>query len=191
MDSPPGTSDFSISRTRAPAWEAERAASPPANPKPTTTTSKVSSNRIASVEVQVSRGLVLEDDESADGRRQIDQQPVVTQDVHGSAGFAQGVAGDAQVVAFQDVPAYPGQRRRDDAEAPVQRIAVGENQVAARRVEAPHAPARPGRQPGVTRVALGRLLGVGHAQYHPGKPDRAVGVVEPALLPQEGRRLML
>src|SRR5687767_4449853 len=101
MDSPPGTSDFSISRTRAPAWEAERAASPPANPKPTTTTSKVSSKRIAaSVEVQVSRGLVLEDDESADGRRQIDQQPVVPQDMHGGAGLAQGVAGDAQVVAL-------------------------------------------------------------------------------------------
>src|SRR5688572_23606990 len=184
MDSPPGTSDFSISSTRAPASEAERAASPPANPKPTTTTSKVSSKRIAvSVEVQVSRALVLEDDESADGRRQIDQQPVVAQDMHGGADLAQVIAGDAQVVALEDVPAYPGQRRRDDAQAPVQRIAVGENQVAARRVEAPHAPARPGRQPGVTRIALGRFLRVGHAQYHPGKRNRAVGVVEPALLP--------
>src|SRR5688572_28881426 len=108
MESPPGTSDFSITRTLAPASAAEIAAMPPASPKPTTTTSKVSSKRMGSVEVQVSGCLVLEHEESADGRRQIDLQPVMAQVMHGDAGLAQVIAGDGDVVALQDVPGYPG-----------------------------------------------------------------------------------
>src|SRR5882672_283197 len=114
-----------MTNTLAPASAALMAVTAPPWPKPTMTTSKVSSKCI-SVEVENTGLLRFENGDATHRGRQLDQQPAAAEHVHGNAPFSQVIAGGLDVLALQHVAGNPGQDRRRHVEAALQAVLVHE-----------------------------------------------------------------